>query len=168
MILKWLEIIGIALFFIGIGLWIVSLPFSWTKSLGENNVSGIVFRILLTIIGIVLLYVTRTKKDRFLPSFQAEDLDVMVSADVFKKLINKILENYDGVRLNTVFFKKSHLAGITDLVVALDVNDPFSLSEVLKEIGKKIETSIKESIGDSTGIHLVMKVKGFEVRGDNV
>jgi len=164
-ILRWVTIAGMAIFFISIGFWIVSFPFGWAKWLAENQWVSALFRVVLTGIGILLVWWARTKRERFLSVFQAEDVDASVSADVFKKLINKILEGFDGVKLEKVTFKKSKFAGITDLIVELDVNDPFSLSELLKEINAKIESSIKENIGEMTGIHPSIKVRGFEVRG---
>ncbi len=164
-IVRWVTIAGMAIVFISCGFWIVSFPFGWAKWFAENHWASALFRVALTAGGIALVWWGRTKRERFLSVFQAEDLDAFVSADVFKKLVNKILEGFDGVRLEKVTFKKSKFAGITDLIVELDVNDPFSLSELLKEIRSKIETSIKENIGEMTGIHPSIKVRGFEVKG---
>lgn len=161
-------IVGIVLFFVSIGLWIPSLPFTWTGVLNSNSFLGVFLRIVLSVVGLALFFFYFRKRERFLPSFQAEGLEVTVSIDVFKRLLEKVLEGFDGVKLDHVTFKKSNLSGVTDLIIELKVGDPFSLSEVLKEIYQKTNSSIRESIGDLTGLRTLIKVRGFEVRGENV
>ncbi len=163
-ILRWVTITGIAIFFISVGFWIVSFPFGWAKWLVENDWISALFRIFLTAVGILVFWWAHTKRERFLSVIQEEGLDASVSVGVFKTLINKVLEGFDGITLEKVAFKKSKFANITDLVIELKVNDPYSLSEVLKEIHAKVESSIRENIGEMTGIHPSIKVRGFEVK----
>jgi len=50
-----------------------------------------------------------------------------------------------------------------ELVIEINSSDPFSISEVLKEINDKIKMTIENSIGESVGFRLVIKVRSFEV-----
>jgi len=145
-------------------LWILPLLSGFFSLFLNWSVWGIVLQVLITGVALLLVFLWFFQKERFFRSSQQEGLNVYVSTDVYRALVERILEGADGVRLNRLFFRPSKLSGVNEMVVDLSAHDPFSLSAALKELKQQIMDSIAKNIGDTTGLAVVLKVRKFEVR----
>jgi len=159
-----LKTIGLFLLIFSAGLWFASIPANGRYIFAENEFLGIIIRILVTGFSIFLVWYAVKKRERFVESSDDDGLNVSVSIDVFKTLVNRIIENFDNVSLHDINVRKTDLAGVKELLIEISTSDPFSISEVLKEINDKIKLTIESSIGEAMALKVAIKVRSFEVR----
>ncbi len=159
-----LKTIGIFALVFSAGMWFSSIPVSGNLIFAENDLPGILIRILVTSFSIFLIWYSFKQREKFVESSEVDGLNVFISVDVFKTLINRIIENFDNVSLHDISVSKTELEGVRELVVEISTSDPFSISEVIKEISDKIKLTIESSIGETMALRVTIKVRSFEVR----
>ncbi len=149
------------------GLWLGSVNLGATNIFIANNFLGFLLRILITAGGAFLVYLSFKNRDVFFEASQRDNLSVFVSPEVFRTLISRVLDNFDTVDLKSINMHASKLEGVKELVIEISTTDPFSLSEVLKELYDKISLTMKDSLGDDMGVNINIKVRSFEVKKNN-
>jgi len=147
------------------GLWLGSAVFSENgyNFFTANDPLGVIIRIILTALAAYMVFMSFRNRKLFFESSQSDNLTVFVSPDVFRTLIKRVLENFGTVTLKSITMRPSKLEGVKELIVDISTTDPFSLSEVLKELYEKISLTIKDSLGDEMGVNVIVKVRSFEV-----
>jgi len=145
------------------GLWLGSANWGGGNVFVANHFWGFLFRILISAAGVYLIYWSYRSRDVFFEASQGGDLSVSVSPEVFRTLISRVLDNFDTVDLKSINMRPSKLEGVNELLIEITTTDPFSLSEVLKELYEKVSMTIKDSLGDQMGINVNIKVRSFEV-----
>ena len=149
------------------GLWLGSLNNSTGNIFVANDFLGYLIRILISAAGLYLIYWTYRSRDVFFEASQGGNLSVSVSPEVFRTLISRVLDNFDTVDLKAINMRPSKLEGVNELLIEISTTDPFSLSEVLKELYDKVSLTIKDSLGDQMGINVNIKVRSFEVNSND-
>lgn len=145
------------------GLWLGSVNAGIGNVFIANTFLGYLIRILITAAGVYMIYWSYRSRDVFFEASQGGNLSVSVSPEVFRTLISRVLDNFDTVDLKAINMRPSKLEGVNELLIEISTTDPFSLSEVLKELYDKISLTIKDSLGDQMGINVNIKVRSFEV-----
>jgi hypothetical protein len=147
------------------GLWLGSVAFGEAgyNVFTANDLWGFVIRVALSGVALYMVILSFKNRNVFFESSQSDNLSVFVSPDVFRTLIKRVLENFGTVTLKSIVMRPSKLEGVKELIVDISTTDPFSLSEVLKELYDKISMTIKESLGDEMGVNVIVKVRSFEV-----
>jgi len=166
--MKWatkrvIDLSGWPLLAFAAGLWLGSADFGGGNVFVANNFWGFLIRILVSAAALYLIYWSYRSRDVFFEASQGGNLSVSVSPEVFRTLISRILDNFDTVDLKAINMRPSKLEGVNELLIEISTTDPFSLSEVLKELYDKISLTIKDSLGDQMGINVNIKVRSFEV-----
>lgn len=149
------------------GLWLGSLNNSTGNIFVANDFLGYLIRILISAAGVYLIYWSYRSRDVFFEASQGGNLSVSVSPEVFRTLIRRVLDNFDTVDLKAINMRPSRLEGVNELLIEISTTDPFSLSEVLKELYDKVSLTIKDSLGDQMGINVNIKVRSFEVNSND-
>jgi len=149
------------------GLWLGSLNNSTGNIFVANDFLGYLIRILISAAGVYLIYWSYRSRDVFFEASQGGNLSVSVSPEVFRTLITRVLDNFDTVDLKAINMRPSNLEGVNELLIEISTTDPFSLSEVLKELYDKVSLTIKDSLGDQMGINVNIKVRSFEVNSND-
>ena len=149
------------------GLWLGSLNNSTGNIFVANDFLGYLIRILISAAGLYLIYWSYRSRDVFFEASQGGNLSVSVSPEVFRTLISRVLDNFDTVDLKAINMRPSNLEGVNELLIEISTTDPFSLSEVLKELYDKVSLTIKDSLGDQMGINVNIKVRSFEVNSND-
>jgi len=157
------RLLGIPLLAFVAGLWVASFNVDFLTVLMANTFWGFFIRIVLTVIGAYMVYTGFYKQEQFFESSKDDNLNIFVSPEVFKTLIQRVLDNFDTVELKQIKMRPSKLSGVRELVVDLSTSDPFSISDVLSELYEKISNTIEQSLGDAMGVKVVVKVRTFEV-----
>jgi len=145
------------------GLWLGSANLGGSNVFVDNNFWGFLIRIIFSAAGLYMIYWSYRSRDVFFEASQGGNLSVSVSPDVFRTLISRVLDNFDTVDLKSINMRPSKLEGVNELLIEISTTDPFSLSEVLKELYDKVSLTIKDSLGDQMGINVNIKVRSFEV-----
>ncbi len=145
------------------GLWLGSINYSGGNVFVANTFLGYLIRIVVSAVGVYMIYWSYRSRDVFFQASQGGNLSVSVSPEVFRTLISRVLDNFDTVDLKAINMRPSKLEGVNELLIEISTTDPFSLSEVLKELYDKISLTIKDSLGDQMGINVNIKVRSFEV-----
>jgi hypothetical protein len=139
------------------GLWLGSLNYSGGNVFVANTFLGYLIRIVISAVGVYMIFWSYRSRDVFFQASQGGNLNVSVS------LISRVLDNFDTVDLKAINMRPSKLEGVNELLIEISTTDPFSLSEVLKELYDKVSLTIKDSLGDQMGININIKVRSFEV-----
>jgi hypothetical protein len=145
------------------GLWLGSLNYSGGNVFVANTFLGYLIRIVISAVGVYMIFWSYRSRDVFFQASQGGNLNVSVSPEVFRTLISRVLDNFDTVDLKAINMRPSKLEGVNELLIEISTTDPFSLSEVLKELYDKVSLTIKDSLGDQMGININIKVRSFEV-----
>lgn len=147
------------------GLWVGSVGFggSGANMFIATDLWGYIIRIALSALAAYMIFISFRNRKLFFESSQSDNLSVFISPDVFRTLIRRVLENFGTVALKSITMRPSKLEGVKELIVDISTTDPFSLSEVLKELYEKISLTIKDSLGDEMGVNVIVKVRSFEV-----
>src|SRR6056297_282581 len=164
---KVIDLSGWPLLAFSAGLWLGSLNNSTGNIFVANDFLGYFFRILISAAGLYMVYWSYRRRDMFFEASQGGNLSVSVSPEVFRTLIGRVLDNFDTVDLKAINMRPSKLEGVNELLIEISTTDPFSLSEVLKELYDKISLTIKDSLGDQMGINVNIKVRSFEVNSSD-
>jgi len=160
---KIIDLIGWPILSFSAGLWLGSVGIVDGNVFVANTFWGFLIRILISAVGVYLIYWSYRSRDVFFEASQGGDLSVSVSPEVFRTLISRVLDNFDTVDLKSINMRPSKLEGVNELLIEISTTDPFSLSEVLKELHDKVSMTIKDSLGDQMGINVNIKVRSFEV-----
>ncbi|MFP4461450.1 MAG: hypothetical protein ACLFQE_04570 [Thermotogota bacterium] len=160
---KTIDLAGWPILAFSAGLWLGSINISGGNVLVASSFWGYLIRILISAVGVYMVFWSYRSRDVFFEASQGGNLNVSVSPEVFRTLISRVLDNFDTVDLKTINMRPSKLEGVNELLIEISTTDPFSLSEVLKELYDKVSLTIKDSLGDQMGINVNIKVRSFEV-----
>lgn len=159
----WFLKVGIVVISLAVLLWLLSIPFQGFQVWITNTFWGILFRIIISVAGIGLVYLGIRHREHYVHTVPEEGLEVQISPDVYKTLITRVLENYEGVALEDFSFRPAKVANNPLLYVWIKTKDPFSISEVIQDLKEQMKMTLTQSLGSAMELQVVIRVKTFEV-----
>ncbi len=163
---KWADRIlqiGVIVAIISLLLWLLSIPLAGFQIWTSGSFWGIFLRVLVSIGAIGLIYLGIKNKEQYVHTMPEDGLDVQISPEVYKTLISRVLANYDGVELDEYSFRPAQTDRDAMLYVVIRTMDPFSISEIVRNLKDKVQMTLAQSVGTSMNLQVVIRVKPFEV-----